>query len=320
MSESDSSIKFCNTCQTFKDVSEFGIRKSKNRSKLYLNSRCKSCDSVYLKAYHLKNKAKHNAHSKAKYYENHEENKAKFRESIRANPENNRRKASEYYWANQEDVRAKSREYRKVNNEKVNRQRSKIKGELHKLKFEYLADKCCAECGFSDPICLQFDHLRDKYKAISAMIAEEYSWDEILKEIDKCQILCCSCHFAKTKYEVNAFAYMPFGSRLKQAVWDERYSRGMSLYTKRESPKVINAYLYLEKILNGCSECGCKKILSLQFDHIDRKDKSVGGVSKLCAAGASEQKLQEEIEKCRVVCANCHIKRTSKQLNWHWYM
>ena len=39
-------------------------------------------------------------------------------------------------------------------------------------------------------------------------------------------------------------------------------------------------------------------------------------VSKL-VHGYSSEKIKKEIEKCDVRCANCHIKKTIKQLKWY---
>src|SRR4051812_6476670 len=50
----------------------------------------------------------------------------------------------------------------------------------------YFADHPCADCGESDPVVLEFDHLRDKEFAIGAALAN-CSWKRILAEIEKCE-------------------------------------------------------------------------------------------------------------------------------------
>jgi 5-methylcytosine-specific restriction endonuclease McrA len=66
-------------------------------------------------------------------------------------------------------------------------------------KCAYLKSKKCAICGESDPIVLEFDHLHEKRNSISMMLS--YSWESIVKEIGKCQILCANCHRRKTYNE-----------------------------------------------------------------------------------------------------------------------
>ena len=61
------------------------------------------------------------------------------------------------------------------------------------LFTEYLRGKYCVDCGIDDPRLLEFDHLRDKRAEISYLI-KNVSWDTVLTEIDKCEIVCCNCH------------------------------------------------------------------------------------------------------------------------------
>lgn len=68
---------------------------------------------------------------------------------------------------------------------------------------------------------------------------------------------------------------------------------------------------YLRK--HPCIDCGNSDIEVLEFDHRDQKEKTCE-VHKLIIS--STEKLFKEIEKCDVRCANCHVKRTRRQLGW----
>ena len=73
--------------------------------------------------------------------------------------------------------------------------------------------------------------------------------------------------------------------------------------------------LVLKAFESGCMDCGEKNILVLEFDH--REDKEFG-ISKFMRVN-SLARLQAEIEKCDVVCANDHRIRTAKQFNtWRY--
>jgi L-lysine 2,3-aminomutase len=70
--------------------------------------------------------------------------------------------------------------------------------------LEYLLAHPCVDCGESDPVVLQFDHLRDKRKNVGAMI-RGYPWSTILEEIEKCVVRCANCHARRTMSNVNSW-------------------------------------------------------------------------------------------------------------------
>ena len=65
----------------------------------------------------------------------------------------------------------------------------------------------CEKCGEGHPSCLSYHHIEPKTKfksgkhvnCISDMVTFAYSEKKILKEMEKCQILCRNCH-AKHHY------------------------------------------------------------------------------------------------------------------------
>jgi hypothetical protein len=79
----------------------------------------------------------------------------------------------------------------------ANRQRyiDRAKAKKQQLTLErtrwligYFAAHPCVDCGEADPIVLEFDHLRDKSFAIGPKVAQT-SWQRILAEIDKCEVV-----------------------------------------------------------------------------------------------------------------------------------
>jgi len=83
------------------------------------------------------------------------------------------------------------REYWKRNPDKYNK---KYKAQRQMLD-DYKANLVCQECGFNHPAALQFHH-RDpstKVDAVTRMVRSG-SWDDVLAEIAKCDVLCANCH------------------------------------------------------------------------------------------------------------------------------
>lgn len=57
----------------------------------------------------------------------------------------------------------------------------------------------CVDCGESDPIVLEFDHVRGtKVKNVADMVNNSYSIEAIKNEIRKCDVRCANCHRRKT--------------------------------------------------------------------------------------------------------------------------
>jgi len=58
---------------------------------------------------------------------------------------------------------------------------------------------------------------------------------------------------------------------------------------------------------NECEKCGEKKWYVLQFHHRDSKEKETE-ISSAVRNGWSLNRLKKEIEKCDILCSNCHIE------------
>ena len=64
------------------------------------------------------------------------------------------------------------------------------------------------------------------------------------------------------------------------------------------------------KLASGCVDCGYSEHAeALQFDHVRGEKKFNVGISYTF----SMERVLAEIEKCEVVCANCHAVRTANR-------
>ena len=113
------------------------------------------------------------------------------------NPEDKRAAARRYYYANKERAAERNRQYHiETRAERVaNRNAHK------QFLFDYLGGKCVS-CGTTEN--LEFDHIDPNTKRfnVSKVIPdtppETPLTQNVWEEVDKCQLLCKSCHRKKT--------------------------------------------------------------------------------------------------------------------------
>ena len=91
--------------------------------------------------------------------------------------------------------------------------------------------------------------------------------------------------------------------------WRFQVSEGNKVYRERNRQKIWG---YL--LSHPCVDCGENDPIVLEFDHV-RGDK-VDNVSRLTQS-VSWSKVEEEIAKCDVRCANCHKRKTAKDFGWY---
>lgn len=71
------------------------------------------------------------------------------------------------------------------------------------LLLTYLASHPCVDCGETDPIVLQFDHVRGVKSFNISRKMNTSSWASLMKEIEKCEVRCANCHFRVTAQRGN---------------------------------------------------------------------------------------------------------------------
>lgn len=87
---------------------------------------------------------------------------------------------------------------------KVAKRNKKVVDELREFVNTYKMNHPCVNCGFGHPAALQFHHVKDKKMEIALMVIGKYSQESIMKEIEKCIVLCANCH-AIHHYEERIF-------------------------------------------------------------------------------------------------------------------
>lgn len=159
------------------------------------------------------------------------------------------------------------------------------------------------------------------YRGIPVMTKEDRSNKQKEKRIwcrENGVCVGCGCRPAresKTKCQGcanknNRYKYNEDGKKLPQfRDYDNRYSRERWLRIKNQ----VNEY----KLQKGCVVCGYNEhYIALDFDHLPGHDK-VNNIAVLCARGNTWETIKREIDKCEVVCSNCHRIRTWERGEWH---
>jgi hypothetical protein len=175
--------------------------------------------------------------------------------------------------------------------------------ELYKLK-QSRGGKCI-DCGETNLCLLEFDHQEDKSNVIMNMPI-----DEMKIEADKCVMRCTLCHAAKSHAE--------------------DYNNTRVITQVSENPvNVFNRSLrairreYVASIKAGVGKCQkCERECNgdphlFDFDHVSQEGK-VKGIAWYVSHGSSTELINAEIQKCVLLCRNCHALRTRLQMGWYF--
>ena len=108
----------------------------------------------------------------------------------------------------------------------------------------------------------------------------------------------------------------------RRAIWRKHYHKYGSKYRQRAIERNQKLKLNLRRQMleyladKSCVRCGIKDYRVLEFDHLDPSKKSFG-IAQGIHGILSWPKLLAEIEKCQILCANCHKIRTAEQQGWY---
>lgn len=138
----------------------------------------------------------------------------------------------------------------------------------------------CIDCGKNfPPECMELDHVvENKINDVSAM--KSMKIDVIYNEIIKCELVCAVCHRVRSS------------NRRKSS----------------NNKKILLFRILTDKIKQQpCHDCKNNyPAVAMDFDHV--LGIKLYNISDMW--NSSEKELFEEINKCDIVCANCHRIRT----------
>ena len=127
--------------------------------------------------------------------------------------------------------------------------------------------------------------------------------------------VCPHCHERK---HLSRFKVQPRGKHGRSSICHA------CLYQRWQRPKAMERYEWINtyKLERGCADCGyADHPHALDFDHLPGTEK-LYSIGSGWAGSAPWDKVLAEIEKCEVVCANCHRIRTHERrrevMNTKW--
>src|SRR5438445_6027521 len=93
---------------------------------------------------------------------------------------------------NQDKIRAYRRAWYYRNREQAKAKASERKQQIKEWFKGYKCQLFCRQCGENNGACLQFHHLDSKTKdtSLAEMVHDGWGQQKILKEIEKCEVLC----------------------------------------------------------------------------------------------------------------------------------
>lgn len=146
----------------------------------------------------------------------------------------------------------------------------------------------CELCGFNNSItALVFHHKNPKEKDFSISLSTLKCKSIMLKELEKCILLCANCHM-----EVHE------GMHPDILKYEPKLTGQTRTRRKHKND-------YIQHMGGACSKCGYNKCnRALNFHHLHNKKFVIGTKTQLPKLEA----LQKELKKCVLLCANCHAE------------
>lgn len=141
-----------------------------------------------------------------------------------------------------------------------------------------MAEKKCNHCG--------------KWKS-----EEEFNWRYKSLGIRNKACKDCQHSFNKTYY----------GGEAK-----ERHLQQVKERTKA-AREAARDFVYQYLLSHPCEICRENDPRVLEFHHVGKKDMEI---TRMVTGGWSLKRIREEIDKCQVLCANCHRKVTVEERGW----
>ena len=145
---------------------------------------------------------------------------------------------------------------------------------------------------------VKFENFADIYLKIDIMERKICSKCELEKEVSE---------FTKNKRKKDG--YNSYCKECNKTYQQGHYQRNKGYYfdKKKEQKETLREYVENIKKTAKCLRCPEDDMACLDFHHTGDKTKDFN-IGKAISNGVSIETLQKEIDKCIILCSNCHRK------------
>jgi hypothetical protein len=190
------------------------------------------------------------------------------------------------------------RERGELHRRQTRRARDRRRTQARAFVLSLLRAGSCADCGLTDPLLLEFDHVGEKTLDVAKLVHEGYRMSRVELEVSRCELVCANCHRRRTARRSRTWRISPDKTRAADRPLRRR-----------------NLEYLLNHLRNSCCiDCGEADVVVLDFDHVGPKRASVMVLAENEHSLAS---LKRELANCETRCANCHRRRTIQQQPGH---
>lgn len=161
----------------------------------------------------------------------------------------------------------------------------------HEQALSHLRNHPCSDCGLTDVVVLEFDHVRgQKRREVSVLVNRAASVAVLAEEMAKCDVVCVNCHRLRT------------------------LRRAGGIQRRLLKHEIRGRAALEERLALGCIDCGESDQRILDLDHRGPKR---GRVPQMIREGYSLEVIRSELDGCDVRCGNCHRRRTARERRFY---
>ncbi len=191
----------------------------------------------------------------------------------------------------------------------------------------------CQQCGYNANLTALSFHHRDestKLFGITMRAMSTRTWKKVLAEAKKCELFCANCHMAHHSPDLTM---TNLRNHPPQLPIDKQYTKGCCIscdtpltgnktkfcsnacknayhqdYARQRQRGIVRKMAFIDQLGGKCADCGYDdNLASLNFHHVDADKEYKLDLRSL--GNRSLKAVTAEIEKCELLCANCHMER-----------